>query len=392
MTVQRERRAPPPRGTRPRNRRRLIIAAAAEMLVSNGYRQVSMASVADAVAVQPSALYRHFRGKEDVLYQVVRDTLLAILADVQNLSSTRVLADSALEHRRMGVLWQRESRHLPPHIREQLRTSLVDIVVHIAAFVAQRRPDLHAADRDLLAWACFDVVASVGFQRIELPRPDYVDLIAGIIDRVIDTDLDLDFAAAAAPPESSDLGRRDELLAAAARLFAQRGYHSIGVDDVAAAVGMAGPSLYHHFATKLDVIVEVITQGATQLLEGTARALADTRSDTQRLEAQLAAYVTFSFTHTDLMDMLITEVPHLPEPYRTSFRETQRQYLDRWLDVLVRLHPHLPRTHLRVSLQAALTVINDIARTAHLRSSPSVAAAVTAIGRTILRPPADRAE
>jgi AcrR family transcriptional regulator len=204
-----------------------------------------MADVADAVAVRPSALYRHFRGKDDLLDQVVHDTLAAVQADVHGLAGTHALAETALDHRRIGVLWQRESRHLPPAARQRLRTTLIDIAAEVAAFVAQRRPDLRAADWDLLAWACLDVANSIAFQRVELPRPDYTDLLAGIIDRVVDADLDGNLAAIAAQPPPEALDRRDELLAAAVRLFAQRGYHSVGVDDVAAAVGIAGPSIYH---------------------------------------------------------------------------------------------------------------------------------------------------
>jgi AcrR family transcriptional regulator len=376
----------PTRGTRPRNRRRLIIDAAAELFASKGYAQVSMADVADAVAVRPSALYRHFRGKDDLLDQVVLDLLTAVQADLHGPAGTRALAETALDHRRIGVLWQRESRHLPPAARQRLRGTLVDIAAQFAAFVAQRRPDLREADWDLLAWACLGAAVSISFQRIELPRPEYTDLLAGIIDRVVDTDLDTGPAPVATQPPPGELDRRDELLAAAARLFAQRGYHSVGVDDVGAAVGIAGPSIYHHFVTKLDLIVAVITQGAEQLVEGTARALAGTHDDSQALDALLGAYVSFSFTHGDLVDVLITEVPHLPEPHRTTFRERQRHYLDQWRDVLSRLHPYLPPAHTRVYLQAGLTVINDLARTPHLRSKPSAAAAVTAIGHAILGP------
>jgi AcrR family transcriptional regulator len=376
---------PPPRGTRPRNRRRLILDAAGELFASKGYAQVSMADVADAVAVRPSALYRHFRGKDDLLYQVVHDMLTAVQADLHGLAGTHALAATALDHRRIGVLWQRESRHLPPAARQRLRGTLIDIAAQVAAFVAQRRPDLREADRDLLAWACLGAAVSVSFQRIDLPSPEYTDLLAGIIDHVVDTDLATDPAPIAAAPPPRALDRRDQLLAAAARLFAQRGYHSVGVDDVGAAVGIAGPSIYHHFATKLDLVVAVITQGADQLLDGTARALADTHDDGQALNALLGAYVAFSLTHGDLMDVLITEVPHLPEPHRTGFRQRQRRYLDQWREVLGRLHPHLSPAYARVHLQAALTVVNDVARTPHLRTRPS-AAAVTAIGRAILGP------
>jgi AcrR family transcriptional regulator len=308
---------------------------------------------------------------------------------VHGLASSHQLASTALEHRRIGVLWQRESRHLPRKLRERLRGILVDIAAQVADFVGRRRPDLRAEDRDLLAWACLGVAVSIAFQRIDLPRSEYVDLLADVVDRVVEADLDRTPAVPVERPTPAELDRRDELLAAAARLFAERGYHSVGVDDVGAAVGMAGPSIYHHFATKLDVIVAVITHGATQLLDTTSRARTTTHDDAQVLDARLRAYVTFSLEHADLMDVLITEVTHLPEPHRSTFREIQRDYLNQWLDVLTRLYPRVPWPHLRVRLQAALTVINDVARTPHLRTQPAVAATLTAVGHAILGPSPD---
>jgi hypothetical protein len=78
----------------------------------------------------------------------------------------------------------------PPAVRQRLRTTLTDIATQVGAFVARRRPDLREADWDLLAWACLGAAISISFQRIELPRLEYTDLLAGIIDRVVDTDLD----------------------------------------------------------------------------------------------------------------------------------------------------------------------------------------------------------
>ena len=386
ITVQRGTPATPPRGTRPRNRRQLIITAAADLFASDGYAQVSMADIAAAVAVRPSALYRHVHGKNDLLYQVIDGTLSAMQAGVHGLASARELAVTALNHRRLGVLWQRESRHLPPAARERLRTRLTGIAAQVAAFIAQCRPDLHATESDLLAWSCLEAATSISFQRIILPRPEYTDLLTGIIDRIIGTDLHSPSAVATAPPPDTDLDRRDELLTAAARLFAERGYHSVGIDDVGTAVGIAGPSIYHHFTTKLDLIVAIMNRGADQLVHATAHTLADARDDTEALDALLRAYTSFSLTHSHVMDVLITEIPHLPEPHRTELRQIQRRYLGQWLHILARLHPGPPPAHIRVHLQAALTVINDIARTPQLLTRPPGAAAVTAIGHAILDP------
>ncbi|WP_248489124.1 TetR/AcrR family transcriptional regulator [Tsukamurella sp. PLM1] len=73
--------APAP-GTRPANRREIVVAAASELFHDRGYSNVSMKDIADAVAVGPSSLYRHFRNKNDLLEAVIADDLAAVLGAV----------------------------------------------------------------------------------------------------------------------------------------------------------------------------------------------------------------------------------------------------------------------------------------------------------------------
>ena len=63
---------------RPRDRRRQILAAAAARFWSLGYHQVGMADVATAVGIAPSALYRHVRGKEELLLAILDEHLTRI--------------------------------------------------------------------------------------------------------------------------------------------------------------------------------------------------------------------------------------------------------------------------------------------------------------------------
>lgn len=51
--------------------------------------------------------------------------------------------------------------------------------------------------------------------------------------------------------------RRDAIVAAAARFFAERGYAAVGMRDVAEAVGVRGASLYHHFASKEEILYAI---------------------------------------------------------------------------------------------------------------------------------------
>jgi AcrR family transcriptional regulator len=51
--------------------------------------------------------------------------------------------------------------------------------------------------------------------------------------------------------------RREEIVAAAARTFATEGYAAVGMRDVAEAVGIRGASLYHHFASKEEILFAI---------------------------------------------------------------------------------------------------------------------------------------
>src|SRR5580693_8316288 len=95
----------PARGTRPSNRRALIIEAATELFYRNGFTKVGIGDVAEAVAVGPSALYRHFRNKQALLHAVVGEalntvsTLLDGWRDEQTDNLVGALAAMMVEHR-----------------------------------------------------------------------------------------------------------------------------------------------------------------------------------------------------------------------------------------------------------------------------------------------------
>ncbi|MBF6163433.1 TetR/AcrR family transcriptional regulator [Streptomyces gardneri] len=54
---------------------------------------------------------------------------------------------------------------------------------------------------------------------------------------------------------------RARLMAAAKELFAARGYASVRVDDIAAAVGCSRATFYLHFAGKLEILRAIAEQG-----------------------------------------------------------------------------------------------------------------------------------
>jgi AcrR family transcriptional regulator len=53
-------------------------------------------------------------------------------------------------------------------------------------------------------------------------------------------------------------GTRERILAEAAELFAVRGYGATSTRDIAEAVGIRQPSLFHHFASKAAILTELL--------------------------------------------------------------------------------------------------------------------------------------
>ena len=72
------------------------------------------------------------------------------------------------------------------------------------------------------------------------------------------------------------MSRRDQILATAAELFAQRGYHGVSVADLGAACGISGPALYKHFPSKQAMLAEMLVSISEELLREGRRRVAET--------------------------------------------------------------------------------------------------------------------
>lgn len=58
--------------------------------------------------------------------------------------------------------------------------------------------------------------------------------------------------------ESEEVSTRERILREASRLFAKKGFHGTSTREIAEAVDIKQPSLFHHFPTKRDIMAELI--------------------------------------------------------------------------------------------------------------------------------------
>ena len=366
----------PARGTRPPNRREMIMAAATELFASQGYEHVGMGDVAEAVAVGPSALYRHFAGKEQLLAEVVGDVADRFAALLETPSEPEqalaAVATFALDHRSHGVLRERESRHLPPNTQAALGVRARRARDRFTAAVCAARPNLPREDADIVTSAALAVLLSPSFHHLELPRPDYDTLLADLARRVLTTNLPPTPQGAPAF-RSAGLARsstRAKLLDAAIHLFAERTYASVSMEDIGASIGITASSVYNHFPSKLDMLMTALNNGNGYLQLALDQTLAEAHDPTDALRKVVASYSRFALSHPDLVDVLITEVRNLPAEEAATARRAQRDYVDECVGLLRQVHQRLDNISARVVVQAALMVINDLARDQRVRSRP----------------------
>lgn len=394
MTVDTETTTPPARGTRPRNRRELIVAAARALFYRHGYANVAMSDIATAVGIAPSALYRHYRGKQELLHAVVAEALETFLARLHTAQPgdlaalAREFAEAALARREIGVLWQREARHLPVEQRTELG-ELLRAARHL--FVEQLtalRPGLDPAHAELLAWSTLDISASIAYQHVELPTPEYPDLIAALVESVATAELpalgEQGAEGREGSPALSHRSRRESLLAAATALFAERGYASVSLEDTGAAVGIAGQSIYNHFASKHEILATAMNRSAERLWLDLAEVLASAHDHSDALRLLVEKYTQFALAHPHLVTLIVTETEHLPDDERQRTRQVQRDYIDEWLHLMRHVRPEMSPAEARVRVQAVLTVVNDIARTPRRRNQPGIAPNVHHLGCVLL--------
>nr|MDT0663641.1 TetR/AcrR family transcriptional regulator [Micromonospora sp. DSM 115978] len=128
------------------------------------------------------------------------------------------------------------------------------------------------------------------------------------------------------------------MLREAARLFAERGYHGVSIEQIGAAVGIRGPGIYRHVASKEAMLVEMLTGVSEQLLAGGQAELAAATGPADALDRLVRRHVAFALTDPDLIVVHDRDLTSLPADAARRVRRLQRTYVELWVDVLRTLH------------------------------------------------------
>jgi AcrR family transcriptional regulator len=154
--------------------------------------------------------------------------------------------------------------------------------------------------------------------------------------------------------------RRQQILEIAVRLFAERGYHGVSMDDIGSAAGVTGPALYHHFAGKESMLVAALTPVSEGLLAGGLERVAASGGDSRTaLESLVEFHVEFALANPAVIALHLHELDRLPDEPRRQIRRLQRLYVEEWVTVLSAVRPELSGGDARLLAHAAFGLMNS---------------------------------
>jgi AcrR family transcriptional regulator len=158
---------------------------------------------------------------------------------------------------------------------------------------------------------------------------------------------------------------RADVVAAAGRLFAERGYHGTSMRDLGRELGLLGSSLYAHVESKQDLLVEVVEEGARLFQESADTALLHVGTASDRLRALIAAHIDVVLGHPDVVRTFLNEARMLDDEHRSRVIAARDRYEQSFREVIasgVVEGSFRPDTDPKIASIFILSILNAIER------------------------------
>lgn len=136
-----------------------------------------------------------------------------------------------------------------------------------------------------------------------------------------------------ANPQAHD-EKLDALLAAAARVFAQRGYHQTSMRDLARESGVSLSGLYYYVDSKEELLFLIQDRSFAAVLEGMRSALEGVEAPVDRLARFIDSHLDYFASHMSEMKVLSHEAGALSGAFLARVNEKKHEYTRTLMDIL----------------------------------------------------------
>ncbi len=369
------------RARRPKDRAERIVDAAVDLFARRGYHSVSMDEIGESVQITGSAVYRHFKNKDALLFAAVKHVMLHIDREVElavtgatdsrtkieRIAATTV--DIALAQRDLFAIYVRERRHVD---HEQVR-DIARLQLRLADRWSQTLRELTDAPRDDLEFAIVcasGVVNSVVFDEPPLPDSKLRPIVRDALVRALVAPWEV--AAETSPPRQRDLhqtgalrptSQRERVLGAAIELFGHLGFPAVTIDAIGAAAGTKGPNIYRHFASKQHLLAAAFHRWHEQRSAAVNWTLAHSRTPTEALGLLVDRTIELALDNPRLVQISTFEQGSLADADRAEAERRDDEHIEEWTRLARSVRPEWTNARARCLVSAAVYLLNTSAAT-----------------------------
>lgn len=178
---------------------------------------------------------------------------------------------------------------------------------------------------------------------------------------------------------------RDRLiLQAAAELFAEKGFGSVGVNAIGERAGISGPGIYFYFKSKDEILAAILMEVVDGLLTSVGEPREDPHED---LEHLIRKYLEMMVEDRPIASVWVRESRSLaPQSRRTVDRRLARLH-DRWFHTLERCYPDAPDAARTTATYALIGFVNSLVLwPGNALGAPDLVDQLVAMGRAMVAP------
>lgn len=392
--------SPRPFDTKGPRRRQLILKQSAELFSKKGFHAVGVDDIGGAVGITGPGIYRHFRNKNAILIAIFDLATEWLLQGAERIhrdtpSPREALQELvefhlefALQEGAVISVYGRDGVSLPAVDRSRIRRRMALYVEDWVHVLSELRSDLLDSEIRAMVHGILGLINTVPTLDTGLPLQRTAALARSMalatgltgghpikpstyrppssppVDSARDgtglgvsrptTAGERQYDGRGAPVQARAKRRRELILEAAAASFRERGFHAVGVDEIAEKASITGPGIYYHFPNKEALLVELLDQAYQRTFAPISDFAAGPLPVDERLMEMIRSYIAFVLEDRALIAVYLHEERNLPEEAQSRFRRAQRMYLTTWSQVVMELRPELNDSETRAIAQLVL--------------------------------------
>ncbi len=136
--------------------------------------------------------------------------------------------------------------------------------------------------------------------------------------------------SASKPPTERDRVRREAILEAASRLFAELGFEGLDTQHLADDLGVGKGTLYRHFKSKQELFLAAADRAMTRLRESVDASVEGVTDPFARISKAIHAYLQYFETNPGSVELLIQERAQFKDRSSPTYFEHRRKSVERW--------------------------------------------------------------